>query len=100
MDLHSNQTLPPGTSVEVFSSFSSSWIGGFEIAPSLDDRFDDRYDRYELRRISDRTVLPTSFPVDDIRVDTSSAMSSLAEDDPTGAALGDVSRREVHHEAD
>lgn len=65
MDSHPNQTLPPGTSVEVFSRFSASWIGGFEIATP----FDDRYDRYELRRVSDRTVLPTTFPVDDIRVE-------------------------------
>jgi hypothetical protein len=65
MDFHSSQTLPPGTSVEVFSRFSASWIGGFEIATS----FDDRYDRYELRRISDQTVLPTGFPVEDIRVE-------------------------------
>jgi hypothetical protein len=65
MNFPANQTLPPGTSVAVFSRFSASWIGGFEIATSLDDR----YDRYELRRISDRTVLPTSFPVDDIRAE-------------------------------
>jgi hypothetical protein len=65
MDFPANQTLPPGTSVEVFSRFSASWIGGFEIATS----FDDRYDRYELRRVSDRTVLPASFPVDDIRAE-------------------------------
>jgi hypothetical protein len=69
MDFHSDQALLPGTSVAVFSRFSASWIGGFEIASSLDDRFDDRYDRYELRRMSDRTVLPTSFSVDDIRVE-------------------------------
>jgi hypothetical protein len=65
MDFHSNQALLPGTSVAVFSRFNASWIGGFEIATSLDDRFD----RYEVRRMSDRTVLPTSFSVDDIRVE-------------------------------
>jgi hypothetical protein len=62
MDLHSNLPLPPGTSVAVFSRFSASWISGFEVATTFDDG-------YELRRRSDDTVLPSTFAVDDLRVE-------------------------------
>ena len=62
MDLYSDQTLPAGTSVAVFSQFSGSWISGFEIATGRDDS-------YELRRHSDETVLPATFPIDDLRVE-------------------------------
>jgi hypothetical protein len=62
MDLNSNQTLSAGTSVAVFSQFSGSWISGFEIASGGGDG-------YELRRHSDQTVLPTTFPIDDLRVE-------------------------------
>lgn len=60
MDLHSDQSLPPGTAVEVFSPFSSSWVSGFDVVTNLDDA-------YALRRRSDQTVLPTTFHVDDLR---------------------------------
>jgi hypothetical protein len=53
-------TMRPGTSVEVFSRFTASWVGGFEIVSNLDSG-------YQLRRISDRSVLPKTFPVDDLR---------------------------------
>lgn len=66
MDLSLNSSLPPGTAVEVFSSFSSSWVGGFDVVTDLDDR-------YELRRRSDHTVLPTTFHGDDLRVEHRSA---------------------------
>ncbi|HEX3669713.1 MAG TPA: hypothetical protein VHY55_11220 [Acidimicrobiia bacterium] len=62
MDLDSDQTLLAGTSVAVFSRFSGSWISGFEVAAGRDDG-------YELRRHSDRTVLPTMFPLDELRVE-------------------------------
>jgi hypothetical protein len=62
MDLDSDQTLLAGTSVAVFSRFTGSWISGFEVAAGRDDG-------YELRRHSDRTVLPTTFPLDDLRVE-------------------------------
>ena len=62
MDLHSNQLLPPGTAVEVFSPFSSSWVNGFDIANTSEDC-------YELLRRSDQTVLPITFHVDDIRLE-------------------------------
>ena len=62
MDLYSDQTLPAGTSVAVFSQFSGSWIRGFDIATGRDDG-------YELRRHSDQTVLPATFAIDDLRVE-------------------------------
>jgi hypothetical protein len=61
MDSHPSQTMAPGTSVDVFSRFSVSWTSGFEIASSFDDG-------YQLRRLSDQTVLPKTFPLDDLRV--------------------------------
>jgi hypothetical protein len=62
MDLDSSQTLVAGTSVAVFSRFSGSWISGFEVAAGCDDG-------YELRRHSDRSVLPATFAIDDLRVE-------------------------------
>jgi hypothetical protein len=62
MDLDFNQTLSAGTSVAVFSQFSGSWISGFEIAAGRDDG-------YELRRHSDQTILPSTFPINDLRVE-------------------------------
>jgi hypothetical protein len=66
MDLHSNHSLPPGTPVEVFSPFSSSWVRGFDVATNSEDCC-------ELRRRSDHTVLPTTFHVDDLRPEHRSA---------------------------
>lgn len=62
MALHSDQPLAPGTAVEVFSPFSSSWVSGFDVAKPLEGR-------YELRRRSDQTVLPTTFHPDELRVE-------------------------------
>ena len=62
MDLDSSQTLVAGTSVAVFSRFSGSWISGFEVAAGGDDA-------YKLRRHSDRSVLPATFPLDELRVE-------------------------------
>jgi hypothetical protein len=62
MELTPDQTLPAGTSVAVFSRFSGSWISGFEIATGGDDG-------YALRRHSDQSVLPKTFPIDDLRVE-------------------------------
>ena len=53
-------TLSPGTPVEVFSRFSVSWVAGFEVAATRDDR-------YQLVRLSDHSVLPATFPIDDLR---------------------------------
>jgi len=52
--------LPVGTSVEVFIGFKSSWASGFEIAGTLGVG-------YRLRRLSDRSVLPKTFPARDLR---------------------------------
>jgi anti-anti-sigma factor len=41
---------------------SGSWISGFEVAAGRDDG-------YELRGHSDRTALPTTSPLDDLRVE-------------------------------
>ena len=62
MERNPNQPLPVGTSVAVFNRFSGSWTGGFEIATGRDDG-------YELRRHSDQTVLPKTFPINDLRVE-------------------------------
>lgn len=62
MDIHATRPLPPGTSVAVFNRYSASWIGGFDVATTFDDG-------YELRRRSDDTVLPMTFPLDDLRVE-------------------------------
>jgi hypothetical protein len=62
LELTPDQALTAGTSVAVFSRFSGSWISGFEIATGRDDG-------YELRRHSDQSVLPKTFPIDDLRVE-------------------------------
>jgi hypothetical protein len=62
MKMHANRPLPPGTPVQIFSRFSASWISGFDVATTLEDGC-------EVRRRSDDTVLPKSFPVDDLRVE-------------------------------
>jgi hypothetical protein len=54
-------SMGPGTSVEVFSRFSASWVRGFEIAGEVDSGI-------RLRRTSDRSILPKTFPVGDVRV--------------------------------
>jgi len=53
--------MPIGTSVDVFIVFKSSWVSGFEIADNLGMG-------YQLRRLSDRSVLPKTFAASDLRV--------------------------------
>lgn len=62
MNVHpdNEQWLPAGTQVDVFSRFSAAWITGFEIATALNGG-------YQLRRLSDRSVLPVTFVGDDLR---------------------------------
>lgn len=62
MEIHRShqQLLPAGTAVDVFSRFSVAWISGFEIATTLDGG-------YQLRRLSDNSVLPATFSGDDLR---------------------------------
>ena len=62
MDAHTDQALSPGVAVEVFIPYSSSWVRGFEVATSHENR-------YELLRRSDHSVLPTTFHADDLRLE-------------------------------
>ena len=48
--------MSPGVRVEVFSSFSASWVRGFEIAGTFKDG-------YQVRPLSDRSVLPKTFAI-------------------------------------
>jgi hypothetical protein len=52
--------LPPGTPVQVFSRFSAAWVDGFEIATNVDGG-------HQLRRLSDRSVVPKKFATEDLR---------------------------------
>jgi hypothetical protein len=56
--------LSPGVRVEVRCSFEGTWSPGFEIAEVVLE--DDGGVGYRLRRLSDATVLPVVFPLDDI----------------------------------
>jgi hypothetical protein len=56
----SGPDLTVGVPIEVRSHFHGDWTHGFEIAETTPDG-------YRLRRLSDRTVLPTEFPAHDIR---------------------------------
>jgi len=49
--------MPPGTPVQVFSPFSSSWVSGFDVATADEDC-------HEVRRRSDDTArdLPCRWP--------------------------------------
>ena len=53
-------SLPVGTSVEVRSRFDRRWARGFSVAAVTADA-------YQLRRVSDGSVLPAWFPRDEIR---------------------------------
>jgi len=55
-----SQHLPPGTAVQVFSHFSAAWIDGFEVAGNVDGG-------HQLRRLSDRSVVPKTFSTEDLR---------------------------------
>lgn len=61
--LGSSQPIPPGTRVEVHSTFRPSWVTGFEVA-ALGTGIGRRY---WLRRVSDRAVLPVEFVENDVR---------------------------------
>jgi hypothetical protein len=49
-----------GTTVEVRSRFDRRWAKGFAVAASSTDA-------YQVRRLSDGSVLPAWFPHDEIR---------------------------------
>lgn len=54
------ELMKPGTRVEVRRRFDQRWARGFEIAEVLDSG-------YRIRRLSDDSVLPEVFSVDDVR---------------------------------
>lgn len=54
------ETLSLGTAIEVRNHFCAIWCTGFEVAGSTDTG-------YLVRRISDRYVLPLSFPTHEVR---------------------------------
>jgi hypothetical protein len=56
--------LSSGVRVEVRGSFEGTWSSGFEIAEVV--LGDDGGVAYRLRRLSDGTVLPVVFPLEDI----------------------------------
>jgi hypothetical protein len=53
--------MRPGTRVEVRSSFDGSWVNGFEVVATDEDK------HVRLRRVSDGEVLPEPFPPDAVR---------------------------------
>jgi len=52
--------LDPGTAVLVRNRFDGAWVGGFELT-------DVREQQYEVRRRSDRVVLPARFDESELR---------------------------------
>lgn len=61
-EVPSSPTLQPGTRVEVRQRFDRSWARGFEVAGVEDSG-------YQVLRLSDRTVLPTTFGSDEVRME-------------------------------
>ena len=60
--------LAPGTRVEVRTSFDRSWARGFEVAEA------DNATAYQVRRLSDGSVLPKVIAADDVRRERRSSM--------------------------
>lgn len=56
----SQAALAVGTKVDVRRRFDGSWTAGFEVAEALPNA-------YRLRRVSDGTVLPSEFGLEDVR---------------------------------
>jgi hypothetical protein len=58
----------PGTRVEVRNRFESKWTRGFEVADLVDNRGGRQGERlYKVRRRSDGSILPVTFPEHDLR---------------------------------
>ena len=53
--------LSTGMAVQVRNRFDGRWVSGFEVADEPDSH------TYEIRRRSDRTVLPERFPRSQLR---------------------------------
>jgi len=54
--------LPDGTRVDVRNRFVGTWSHGFEVAEHVGTG-------YRVRRLSDNSVLPDVFPIDDVRTE-------------------------------
>jgi hypothetical protein len=54
------ESLQPGTDVEVRSTFDRDWKRGFTVEEASEQG-------YHLRRCSDGSVLPATFPADVVR---------------------------------
>jgi hypothetical protein len=54
-------TMPAGAQVEVFNSFTASWVRGFEVASAFNGG-------YQVRRLSDHSVLPKTFVIRELRL--------------------------------
>jgi hypothetical protein len=58
----------PGTRVEVRSRFESRWTRGFEVADRVDGESGGQGEpMYKVRRRSDGSILPVTFPETDLR---------------------------------
>ena len=55
-----NGALEPGSAVEVRNRFEQRWVRGFELVEITDEG-------YHVRRLSDGSLLPVSFPAEDVR---------------------------------
>jgi hypothetical protein len=56
----SHTQLPEGTPVDVRNRFVGSWSHGFAVAERVQGG-------YRVRRLSDNSVLPDVFPIEDVR---------------------------------
>jgi len=56
----SDTQLPEGTPVDVRNRFVGSWSHGFAVAERVQGG-------YRVRRLSDNSVLPDVFPIEDVR---------------------------------
>jgi hypothetical protein len=61
-DAEEVERLEPGTKVEVRRRFDQHWSRGFEVAAVVDDG-------YTLRRVSDKSILPVTFSLDEVRAE-------------------------------
>jgi hypothetical protein len=55
------ERLRPGTRVEVRTGFDRSWARGFEVTVA------EAGGGYRVRRLSDGSEVPMTFPIDDVR---------------------------------
>jgi hypothetical protein len=56
-----------GERVQVFSTFNATWVAGFQLVGIAQDNHG--HAAFVVQRTSDGMVLPTRFPLDEVRVD-------------------------------